>query len=315
MQWQDELRSVAAGDVDGDGSLDIVAATSSGGPGDVIVAWHNNGAVVDGFPPLEKGVAGCTAGDNCWTAGAYDQNLAVGDLDGDGHQDIVSTQDNAYTGFYQGSGVLFDSSPIFTGRPKTLGIRYLHDLSQAQQGYADDEDTALQAHFTNTAPAIADIDGDGTPEVVMLGSVQNASQQDRLKGVGLWVLRKNGSRLAGWETPFHAPDYIAGLWDLENNIVGATNQVTVADIDPSKPSPEMIFAGFDGKIHAVAADKSALWSFSYTTDPLVLTGGVVVGDLSGDEIPRGIIVFNSYSQDNDKSALYVLDAAGNNCTR
>ncbi|MFO0661584.1 MAG: VCBS repeat-containing protein [Polyangiaceae bacterium] len=35
----------------------------------------------------------------------------------------------------------------------------------------------------------------------------------------------------------------------------------------------------------------------------------MVGDLSGDGVPE--IVFNSYSQDNDKSALYVLDAAGN----
>jgi hypothetical protein len=182
-------------------------------------------------------------------------------------------------------------------------------LALAQQGYADDEETALQAHFTNTAPAITDVDRDGSNEIVMLGSVQNASQTDRLKGVALWVVRQDASRLPAWQTPWHAPDYLAGLWDYaDTNVVAATNQVTIADITPDKAGPEFIFAGFDGRIHALAADRTELWSYTYTTDPNVLTGGVVVGDLSQDGIPE--IVFNSYSIDQDKGALFVLDAAG-----
>jgi hypothetical protein len=193
---------------------------------------------------------------------------------------------------------------------KTPGVRYLFDLAEAKQGYADDEETALQAHFTNSAPAIADLDGDGMPEIILLGSVQNAAQDDRQKGVGLWALHHDASRLSGWEAPFHAPDYLAGLWDYDGtNIVAATNQVTVADIDPSHPGPEMIFAGFDGRIHAVSADAHELWSTTYTTDEDVLTGGVVVGDLSGDGIPE--IVFNTYSTDEGKGALFILDAGGN----
>ena len=34
--------------------------------------------------------------------------------------------------------------------------------------------------------------------------------------------------------------------------------------------PEIVFAGFDGKIHAISAAKAELWSFAYTTDPNVL---------------------------------------------
>ena len=41
----------------------------------------------------------------------------------------------------------------------------------------------------------------------------------------------------------------------------------------------------------------------------MLTGGVAIGDLSGDGIPE--IVFASYSTDADKSALYIVDAGGN----
>jgi hypothetical protein len=53
-----------------------------------------------------------------------------------------------------------------------------------------------------------------------------------------------------------------------------------------------------------------LWSSSYTTDDQVLTGGVVIGDLDRDGVPE--IVFASYSPDEGKSNLFVLDAGGNN---
>ncbi|MBI5534689.1 MAG: VCBS repeat-containing protein [Deltaproteobacteria bacterium] len=306
VTWEDEMRSLAAGDVDGDGQLDLVAAPAHSGPTDVMNAWKASGSPVAGFPPNGTGVSGCD--DKCYLAGCYDQNVALGDLDGDGKWDVVVGHDNAYASFHKGTGEAFDANPMFKPK-KTPGVRYLHDLPLAIQGYADDEKTALQAHFTNTAPAITDVDGDGKPDIVMLASVQNASQKDRLKGVALWALHSDASRVTGWETPFHAPDYLAGLWDYEGtNVVGATNQVTVADIDPAKTGKEFIFVGFDGRIHAVGSDKSALWQVTYTTDPNVLSGGVVVADLSKDGIPE--IIFNTYSTDDGKGALFILDAGG-----
>lgn len=304
VAWEDELRGIAAGDVDGDGQLDVVAV-STDGAGDIVNAWSASGAQKPGFPPIQAGTAGC--GEKCFVAGCYDQNLAIGDLDGDAQQDIVAPHDNAYASIHRGSGEGFPANPMYPA-PTAVGVRYLHDLAAAQQGWAEDEETALQAHFTNTPPAIADLDGDGANEVLLLASVQNASQNDRLKGVALWAVRPDASRAAGWETPFHVPGYLAGLWDLEGNIVGATNQVSVADLDPTRPGPELVFPGFDGAIHAVGADKTEIFQVPYTTDPLVLTGGVVIGDLSGDGIPE--IVFNTYSQDEGKSGLFVLDAGG-----
>ena len=235
--------------------------------------------------------------------------MALGDLDMDGKADLVAPHDNAYVSIHKGTGEAFDAADIYPVT-KTPGVRYLHSLTEAKMGYAPDEATALQAHFTNTAPAIADLDGDGRYEVVMAASVQNAAQTDREKGVALWAVRSDASRMPGWDTPLHAPQYLSGLWDLGNtNIVAATNQVSVADLDPGKPGPELVFAGFDGRIHAASAQRQELWSFTYTTDPNVLTGGVVVGDLSGDGVPE--VVFASYSTDMGKGALYILDAGGN----
>jgi hypothetical protein len=269
---------------------------------------ESDDSFVGGFPANTTGAAGCD--DACYVTGGYDQNLALGDVSGDGVADVFATQDNAYESLHDGTGRAFDCAPIFDGKTKFHGVRFLHDYAEAQQGWAEDEATANQAHFTNSAPAIADVDGDGTSELVVLGSVQNAAQDDRLRGVALWVVRPDGTRLPDWVTPFHAPDYLAGLWDFDGtNVVGATNQVSVVELFGDRAGPEFVFAGFDGRIHAVDALAAEIWSYTYTTSDRVLTAGVAVADLSGDGAPE--IVFATYSPDDGVSELVILDGGGN----
>ena len=309
--WQDELRSLAAGDIDGDGLLELVAVSTrrleQNNQRDILIAVKPDGSMVPGFPPNTTGAAGCD--DACYVTGGYDQNIALGDVNDDGAVDIFATQDNAYLSVHDGTGRAFDAADLFEGRSKVLGVRFLHDYAEAQMGWAPNEDTANQAHFTNSAPAIADVDGDGVNELIVLGSVQNAAQSDRLRGVALWVFRPDGTRLDNWVEPFHAPGYLAGLWDFDGtNVVGATNQVSVADFFSDRDGPEMVFAGFDGAIHCVDARAEEVWAHTYTADDRVLTGGVVIADLSGDGTPE--IVFNTYSPDEGKSELIILDAGG-----
>lgn len=310
VEWRDELRSVAVEDIDGDERLEIVAVTTNkleaDGQADIIVAFESDGTIAAGFPPNTTGASGCD--DACYVHGGFDQNLALGDLDGDGVADIVAPHDNAYISVHDGSGVAFDAHGGFDGRTKMLGVRFLHEYDLARQGWAEDEQSANQAHFTNTPPAIADVDSDGDAEIVMVGSVQNAAQSDRERGVALWVINPDGTRPSAWSEPYHAPDFIDGLWDLGDNIVGATNQVSVADLDGSRDGPELVFAGFDGRIHAVDSRAQQLWQTPYTTSAGVLTGGVAIADLSGDG--RAEIVFNSYSSHADAGGLFVMSAAG-----
>lgn len=303
--WQDELRSLAAGDLDGDGQLDLAAALADGGPGDVMNAWHADGSPVAGFPPNASGASGCD--DKCYLAGCYDQNMAIGDLDGDGKADLVAPHDNAYASIHRGTGEAFDANAIYPVK-KTPGVRYLHALAESIQGYAEDESTALQAHFTNTAPAIADIDGDGQREVILLASVQNAAQDQREQGVAVWVVGPDGRRHPRFEVPVHVPGYLSGLWDYGDNIVAITNQVSVADVSAETPGLELVFAGFDGSIHAVSAAGQLLWSTPYTSDAGVAVGGVAIADLSDDGVPE--VIFNSYSTEPDKGQLVILGSQG-----
>ncbi len=314
--WNDELRSLAAGDLDGDGRLELVAVTTNpvegSGQRDLLIAVKDNGTVLPGFPPNTTGASGCD--DACYQTGGYDQNVALGDITGDARAEVFATQDNAYLSLHDGTGRAFDCAPFFAGRTKFNGVRFLHDYDEAKQGWAPNEDTALQAHFTNSAPAIADLDGDGLRDLVVLGSVQNAAQTNRLQGVGLWALHPDGTRLAGWEAPFHAPNYLAGLWDYDGvNVVAATNQVSIADLFPDSAGPELVFAGFDGRIHCVDARAHELWQTTYTTSDRVLTTGVAVADLSGDGSPE--VVFASYSPDDDVSNLFILAANGSELHR
>jgi hypothetical protein len=239
--------------------------------------------------------------------GGYDENIALGDVDGDGKADVFATQDNAYLSLHDGTGRAFDAASIFEDRTKFSGIRWMVEYRLAQQGYADDEDTDEQAHFTNTAPAIADLDGDGIAELIALGSIQNTAQTERERGVGLFVARPDGTRPDAWIAPPRFPDYRGGLWDGEENIVGITNQVAVADLDPERAGPELVFAGFDGRIHAVDARGQTMWARAYTTAADVWTSGVAVGDLSGDGSPE--LVLATYGPAGGD--LIVLDAGGN----
>ena len=310
--WRGELRSLAAGDIDGGGDLELVSVTTqnleANGQHDILMAFKSDGSAVAGFPPNTSGASGCD--DACYVYNGYDQNVAIGDVDGDGVSDVFATQDNAYNSLHDGTGRAFDCASVFEDKTKFHGVRGLHDFDEAKQGYADDESTALQAHHTNTAPAIADLDGDGSAELVYLASVQNAAQDDREKGVALWVMNHDGTRPPAWSTPLHFPGYLSGLWDYgETNIVAITNQVTVADLDPTRPGPELVFAGFDGKIHAVDASANVLFEVAYTQSDVVATGGVVVADLSKDGAPE--IVFATYSTEEGFGELFVLDGGGN----
>jgi FG-GAP repeat protein len=311
--WRDELRSLAAGDVDGDGKLDLVAVTTTpldaNSQRDIVIAIHADGSVMTGFPPNTTGASGCDA--NCFVTGGYDQNVALGDVDGDRKSDLFLTQDNAYMSLHTGTGLAFDAAAIFEKRKKFSGIRWMVEYDLAQQGFADNEAVDQQAHFTNTAPAIADLDGDGTAELIALGSIQNAAQTNRQQGVGLFVSHHDGTRPADWVAPPLYPDYLGGLSDGDSNLVGITNQVSVAALDPGHPGLAIVFAGFDGRIHAVDAHGAKLWDRRYTSAGDVWTTGVAIADLSGDGVPE--IVFATYSPSGGD--LIVLDAAGNELHR
>lgn len=128
-------RSVALMDVDGDGKPDLVTANSSAASTTMSVLRNNSiPAIID---------AGSFTGKIDFTTGTSPQHVAVADLDGDSKPDIVTSNVNG------------TSISVFR--------------NTAAFGIIDASSLAAKVDFTTgTGPvtaAIADIDGDGIPEI------------------------------------------------------------------------------------------------------------------------------------------------------
>ncbi|HEY6201225.1 MAG TPA: S8 family serine peptidase [Candidatus Binatia bacterium] len=166
----------AVADLDGDGIPEIISGTDPSCGGVCyyyIVANHLDGSPVQGFPIL-------------WTHGLYGY-LAVGDVDGDGVPEIIAPGWN--------NGVI--SMLIFSAdgqlkRSIPLGF----------------QDSAV----SGTAPALADLDGDGIPEIVV--------QTDGY----ITVLRGDGTTFPGW------PFYYHGLRRDASPVVGDVDGDGLPDI-------------------------------------------------------------------------------------
>ena len=135
--------SPVVGDVNGDSFPDVVAVTNNG----VLYVWNSDGSMMPGFPKSSIG-------------GALFR-LALGDLDGNGSEEILIANGNSL-----GSVSVFDGlGNSFPGWPLTLSGGALY------------------------APAVADVDGDGTKEIAVI----EATGPSRL-----FLIRSNGSVMPGW---------------------------------------------------------------------------------------------------------------------
>ncbi len=149
----------AVGDVDGDGQLDIVATTMSGRT----YAWRRDGTLLPGFP-VETARAFAhqpvpvpdTPYHRNRSTGALAAPVLV-DLDGDGRLDIVQAAWDGHVYAWHGDGTAVAGWPVDTDYPA---------LRPSGQTYARDDKVVA-------TPAVVDIDGDGTPDLLV--SLQDTS--------------------------------------------------------------------------------------------------------------------------------------------
>jgi hypothetical protein len=187
--------SVAIGDVDGDGLVDIVAAT---GEGDVVLLDANGNVKRISTMPIP----GATGGTFGWGGG-----LSIADMNGDGFPEIIYGS-TVFTTTGGKITLLFTGTYGQAGQANYESLSTAADLDNAPDGFLEllagntayKSDGTLLWNRSVAGPAgpalpdgfsgVGDFNGDGKPEAVLVGPVGNTAN--------VWILNgADGTTLLG----------------------------------------------------------------------------------------------------------------------
>lgn len=310
-----EVRSLAAADIDGNGDLEIVVGRASSGGTLQVSVYEHDGTLRAGWPARHDGEVG-------FGAGMYNENLAVADLDGDSQAEIYAPTDTHYITALNPNGSQLLASTLYglsSGMQKTWAQVGVHvDQAADLVGFADCG-TQHRPNFANAAPSIADMDGDGSLELVVPGDVYNCAIGDPDGDLYYlpWILRRDRTRWAAgpydW-TSIPVPG-ASGAPLIQGNyalIEDAVVDAVPADLD-GDGKREIVFASYDGKVHAWWLDKTEKYSwpfvvpgsgFRFAAEPAVV-------DLDDDGYAE--VIFTTWPQKggNAVGKLIILDWRGN----
>jgi len=306
-----ELRGLSAYDLDGDGSLEIVV---TGAVYEKVNTWvyEHDGALRAGWPQL--------ADDSGYAYGVFNDNAAVGDLDGDGVGEIVVPSDVHYICAYESDGNQISAHAMYGGKAwGAVGVWESPDTELRGWGHCSGARAErYRTNFAHGPAVIADVDGDGVAEVVVTGNVYDcAVGHPPGKYNGLYIFNADRSRFnAGgydWRNPpvDTGPPLSEDWEEIENN----QPNPAVADLD-GDGEMEVIYSSYDGRVHAFWLDKTehGNWPYSvydagegfyrFASEP-------VVADLNGDG--QAEVIFASWVEKGTghTGKLHILDHLGN----
>lgn len=337
-----EVRGMAAGDIDGDGSLEIVVTTtqtvSAADGGSQVFAFRADGKLHQpaginhkAWPRYNSATGPGNDADRNGMGhegyGCYGLNVAIGNIDDDPQLEILATYDNHHIQAFKQDGVAIDSAPYFTNRanewsgqrltwgqfirwadPKVEGDHYnLHTGEWPHPSLAE------WLQWTASPPNVVDIDGDGKNEVLGLPNVEK-NEPYETQAYAIMVLEGahgDGSRSAmrkpGWETLPRGdkPLVLEGYYPP-----GGVPAATTVDIQGDK-KPEIIAPFNDGFIRMYGADAKEIWRYDYMHGKAIMYATeVTVADLNQDGSPE--LVFATYGDPKvlDSGYLVVLGADG-----
>lgn len=305
-----ELRTLAAYDLDADGSLEIAVASTSSGSDEEWYIYEHTGQLRRGWPQHNG---------DCYAAGCFNQNIAIADIDQDGRGEIIGPNDTHYICAFQDDGACIPGNSIYEGR-KWGQVGVWVDLEAELRGWGHCG-TEHRPNFCHSPPVIADLNGDGSLEIVHIGNVHNChtSPYTDLYNVPI-VLNPDRSRFVSapfdwtvWPVPPSPGDWEALSQDY-TIIESCYANPTVADIDADGVM-EIFYPSYDGRVHAFRLDKSTFgnWPFSVTQpgeDFIRFASEVLVADLDGNGTQE--IIFGSWTEKGSglPGKLHILTATG-----
>jgi hypothetical protein len=315
-----EMRTLAVADLDGDGSREILTARASGGSDGTWTVLDASGAVRTGWPRRAPGDPG-------YAWGAYNQNLAVGDLDGDGTLEIAASSDVHYLAAFADDGAHLPASAIYGAGEvwSQVGVHYDHAVDLRGYANCDPGVPPLEArpNFADAPPAIDDLDGDGTNEIVVVGSFydcRTANYQQLFQVPMVFEVDRTRWAAGPWDwTQPPVPDAFAAPLAIDYEVIeSAEANPVLADLD-GDGTKEVLHASYDGRVHAFWLDRTEHGNWPFDVDlgesELRFASEPVVADLDGDGDAE--VVFTTWTQKGSNAGgdLFLVDAHGNELQR
>jgi hypothetical protein len=312
-----ELRSLAVANIDAAPDLEIiVAATRSD---DQWFVYEHDGNVRPGWPRFSGD--GNAVG---YAAGAYNENVAAGNVDGDSALEIIGPNDTHYTAAFNDDGSPLPASAIYNNisnppGPRVwarVGVHVDHAVDLRGYAFCGSEH---RPNFAHSAPTIADVNGDGVREIIIVGNVYNCGTNPYTNLYEMpFIFRGDRTRWSGngfdW-TAIPAPAGAAAPLSEDYNLIeNSMPNPVVADLD-NDGVKEILYASYDGRVHAYWLDKTehGQWPFEvhnpaegfyrFASEPVVV-------DLDNDG--KAEVIFASWPQKggNRVGKLHIVSSSG-----
>jgi uncharacterized repeat protein (TIGR01451 family) len=307
--YTDEVYGLAAYDLDGDGYLEIIATYGRSSRYNNFWVYRYDGTkYAPGWPQLSDGVSS-------W--GTWNTDVAVGDLNKDGRGEIVVTTDNNRINAFKDDASRIPVSSIYGASKVWNEVAIFENLSTSIKGWG----TCGVDHNTNfgrSGPIIADLDGDGTNEVVAIADVDanNCSGTSPVLYAAPYVVNADQSRFN--RSGFDWTSWVKTgppLLDDDTKMSNTMRNVVPADID-GDGRQEILYPSDDGKLHCFWLDKTEHFNWPYSVykagdGAYQYPSEPVVADIDNDG--KAEIIFGSYSQWNKNvpGKLTILNSEGN----
>ncbi len=336
-----EVRGMASGDLDRDGTIEIIVTTTQTVPtadgGAQVFVFDAAGTSfqpVGGHSPAWPRYNNLTGPGNDADRngmghsgfGCYGLNAGVGDIDDDPELEVLVTFDNHHIQAFNLDGVAIDASDYFTNRTSpwvgnrlTWGqfIRWAdpdieRDHYHLHTGTWPNPSWTEWLQWTASPPAVADLDLDGRCEVVGVPNIEMDIPYVT-QAYGVMVLEgshgdgtRSARRKPGWETlpRGDAPITVDG-WYPPTGVPAPTIVNLVGDA-----RPEIVVSLNDGFVSAFDHTGQRLWRTTTRHGlPISFNSETTVADLNQDGAPELLLATFGDPDIHSSGFLMVLSAA------
>jgi len=309
---ENELRGLSLYDLDQDGDLEVAVTGAVYGPTNIWVYEHT-GELRPGWPQLSN--------DSGYAYGVFNDNAALGDLDGDGDGEIVLPSDVHCVCAYEANGAQIPVHSMYGGKGwGKVGVWESLEIELRGWGTCTNGDARAERYrpnFAHTPALIADVNADGVNEAIVIGNVYDciSGYPSRYNGVYIFNADRSRFNADGYDWRSVPVDTGAPLSEDYGVIENNQPNPAAADLD-GDGNLEILYSSYDGRMHVFWLDKTEHGSWPYSVyNPSEgfyrFASEPTVADLDDNGLAE--VIFTSWTQkgSGQTGKLHILDYLGN----